>query len=203
MLDAGSISMEYMVFQFCEGIPMKSTMQEVLIADRVWIATALLQQQQPFREDFTRDEIRHRLKLEGLTEGVKDGTINAHLKEHCVANVRPSSGKYRMLFETAPGKLRLFRPIDWTDPSRLQTRKPSKSVPQREQIPPKYRPLLDWYATWSSTPNPSGSANSNTPSSAVPSYDDDPLIRLIGSGRHIWADEHADEYVENLRREDI
>ena len=23
----------------------------------------------------------------------------------------------------------------------------------------------------------------------------DPLIRLIGSGKHIWADEHADEYV--------
>jgi hypothetical protein len=27
------------------------------------------------------------------------------------------------------------------------------------------------------------------------------LLRLRGSGRHIWADEHADEYVENLRRE--
>ncbi len=34
-------------------------------------------------------------------------------------------------------------------------------------------------------------------------WEDDPLIRLIGSGREIWADEHADEYVENLRREDI
>jgi hypothetical protein len=30
-----------------------------------------------------------------------------------------------------------------------------------------------------------------------------PLLRLIGSGKHIWADEHADEYVENLRRENI
>jgi hypothetical protein len=37
----------------------------------------------------------------------------------------------------------------------------------------------------------------------APNYEDDPLIRLIGSGKHIWADEHADEYVENLRREDI
>ncbi|MFP5235994.1 MAG: hypothetical protein ACLGSD_08820 [Acidobacteriota bacterium] len=36
-----------------------------------------------------------------------------------------------------------------------------------------------------------------------PNYEDDPLIRLIGSGKHIWADEHADEYVENLRREDF
>jgi hypothetical protein len=37
---------------------------------------------------------------------------------------------------------------------------------------------------------------------AAPNYDNDPLLRLIGSGKHIWADEHADEYVENLRRED-
>lgn len=36
-----------------------------------------------------------------------------------------------------------------------------------------------------------------------PNFDGDPLIRLIGSGKHIWADEHADEYVENLRREDV
>ena len=31
--------------------------------------------------------------------------------------------------------------------------------------------------------------------------DNDPLLRLIGSGQQVWADEHADEYVENLRRE--
>jgi hypothetical protein len=37
---------------------------------------------------------------------------------------------------------------------------------------------------------------------AAPNYDNDPLLRLIGSGKHIWADEHADEYVEILRRED-
>lgn len=34
-------------------------------------------------------------------------------------------------------------------------------------------------------------------------WEDDPLIQLIGSGKHIWADEHADEYVERLRREDV
>lgn len=27
----------------------------------------------------------------------------------------------------------------------------------------------------------------------------DPLLALRGSGRHIWADEHADEYVRRLR----
>jgi hypothetical protein len=28
-----------------------------------------------------------------------------------------------------------------------------------------------------------------------------PLLALQGSGRHIWADEHADEYVNRLREE--
>jgi hypothetical protein len=27
----------------------------------------------------------------------------------------------------------------------------------------------------------------------------DPLIALRGSGRHLWADEHADEYIHRLR----
>ena len=29
--------------------------------------------------------------------------------------------------------------------------------------------------------------------------DDDPLLRLFGSGKDLWADEHADEYVRGLR----
>jgi hypothetical protein len=29
--------------------------------------------------------------------------------------------------------------------------------------------------------------------------EDDPLLALRGSGRDLWADEHADEYVRRLR----
>jgi hypothetical protein len=29
----------------------------------------------------------------------------------------------------------------------------------------------------------------------------DPLLALCGSGKEIWADEHADEYVANLRKD--
>jgi len=29
----------------------------------------------------------------------------------------------------------------------------------------------------------------------------DPLLALYGSGKHIWADKHADEYVANLRKD--
>ncbi|MGC2614121.1 MAG: hypothetical protein WA354_08850, partial [Terracidiphilus sp.] len=68
----------------------------------------------------------------------------------------------------------------------------SKAAPATEQIPAKYGYLIDWYRQWSE--------NGSAPSS---NWEDDPLIRLIGSGKDIWSDEHADDYVENLRREDI
>jgi hypothetical protein len=108
-----------------------------------------------------------------------------------------------MLSETRDGRLRLFRPGDDVDTARIQIRKPSKSVPRRDELPEKYRPLLDWYETWISAPvGPKPSSSPSSSSNMAARYDDDPLIRLIGSGKHIWADEHADEYVENLRRED-
>jgi hypothetical protein len=177
------------------GIPIKTARAEnVLVADRIWIATALLHRQFPQRRDFTKDEIRRKLTEEGLHEGAKEGSINAHLKEHCVANVMPSSGKYRMLFETSPGNLRLFRSGDEAHWARIQPRKPSKSIPKRDEIPPRYQPLLDWYESWNG-----GSAGSTNPPDSSPTapsasarWQDDPLIRLIGSGKHIWADEHAD-----------
>lgn len=164
----------------------------ILIADRIWIATACLHQQLPLRSDFKKAEILETLEAEGLAEGAERGTLNAHLDQHCIANVPPSSGKYRMLYETSPGNLRLFRAGDLTHPARIQKRKPSKSVPKREEIPQQYWQLLDWYEGWCKESHTNVEFN----------WEDDPLIRLIGSGKHIWADEHADEYVENLRREE-
>jgi hypothetical protein len=65
-------------------------------------------------------------------------------------------------------------------------------VPKREEIPQQYWPLLNWYEAW---------IKETHPAHARVSWEDDPLIRLIGSGKHIWADEHADEYVNRLREE--
>jgi hypothetical protein len=172
---------------------MEFVTQNVFLADRIWIAVALLHQQFPARNDFSKDEIRRELYSSGLAVDAERGSVNVHLKEHLVANVPPSSSKYRMLYETTPGgNLRLFRPGDFTYATRHQKRKPSKSVPNRDEIPQPYWPLLDWYETWSK----------GIQTVDKPNWEDDPLIRLIGSGKHIWADEHADEYVENLRRED-
>lgn len=174
----------------------------VRVADGVWIAAALLQTEHPDRADFTESEILARFLAEGLPRGSHSNTLPAHISSHCVAN-RPRSrkssdpdklqgGAYRILYETRSGFRRLFRPTDDVHPDRWQSRRESKSIPVREQIPEKYRDLLDWYAGWS-----------QTSPREIPAEDieNDPLLRLRGSGRHIWADEHADEYVENLRKE--
>jgi hypothetical protein len=175
----------------------------VRIADGVWIAAALLHREHSERLDFTEAEIAARFLAQGLPRGQHSNTLAAHISSHCVANAPRSrkrsdpgklqGGAYRILYETRSGFRRLYRPGDDIHPDRVQTRQPSKAKPKREEIPEKYHSLLDWYETW---------VQGDLSVSGV-NYEDDPLLRLRGSGKHIWADEHADEYVENLRREDI
>ncbi len=177
----------------------KSTMR---IADAVWIAAALLHREHPERPDFAESEIAARLLAEGLPRGQHSNTLAAHISSHCVANCPRSrkhsdlsklqGGAYRTLYETRSGFRRLFRPGDDVHPDRVQVRRASKSIPLRDQIPELYHPLLEWYETWTQGSNQAV---------MLGSIDDDPLLRLRGSGRHIWADEHADEYVERLRSE--
>lgn len=171
---------------------MSITSSELRLADRIWLAVAMLHQLHPQAGGFSKLEIREELDKSGLGNGTNPASVNAHLKQHLVANVPPSTGKYTMLFETKVGFLRLYRPGDSIDPQRRSGRG-SKYMPKREEVPSQYHPLLDWYEEW---------CRQQGPSSAV-DWEHDPLIRLIGSGKHIWADEHADEYVENLRREDV
>lgn len=180
-----------------------AAVSNLLLADGVWIATALLHRENPDRADFTKKEIQARFLNEGFPRGAHSNSLPAHISSHCVANKprsrkkdqpsKPQGGAYRILFRTRPGFRRLFRAGDDVHPDRIQPNRPSKTTPRREEIPPEYQPLLDWYNDW----QPIDTKESRAP------WEDDPLIRLIGSGRHIWADEHADEYVENLRREDF
>lgn len=171
---------------------MNISTSELRLADRIWLTIAMLQQRSP-NAAFSKTEIREELARSELGKGTNPASVNAHLKQHLVANVPPSTGKYTMLFETKVGFLRLYRPGDLIDPQRRSARG-SKYMPKREEIPPQYHPLLDWYEEeW---------CRQQSATSAV-DWEHDPLIQLIGSGKHIWADEHADRYVENLRREDI
>jgi hypothetical protein len=151
------------------------------VADEVWIVTALLHREQPKKSDFPLEDILERAKKEGLTAPLRPG-FYVHVVQHCVANRRANPGRYRMLFETAPGRRRLFRQGDPYHPDR----EGGKITPHREDLPYGYNGLLDWYHDWSSL------ALSNAPST-------DPLLLLRGSGKQLWAGEHADDYVRRLR----
>jgi len=87
-----------------------------------------------------------------------------------------------MLVETGPNRRRLYRP---GDPAHA-ARRGAKTTPARPAIPPRYHPLLDWYTR-------EYAAQRGLEPGA------DPLLPLRGSGRELWADEHADQYFRRLR----
>ena len=169
---------------------MLRTLRRMSAADVVWIATALLHQGNPSRSEFSVQEIKERALKEDLWKGDAK-TIYQHALQHCVANREPNNSKLRMLYDTRPredrpGYRRLFRQGDHFDPGREGSKYGMRTTPLREELPEEYLTLLDWYEEWSKQ---EGSRKSTL----------DPLLALYGSGKHIWADEHADEYVARLR----
>jgi len=158
-----------------------TTITRIKVADEVWIAAALLHREHPQAIDFSIDEIVDRARRERLCEPLRPG-VYVHAVLHCVANRAPNPGRYRMLFETSEGRRRLFRTGDPYHPGR----EGAKVTPDAEGLPQDYVELLRWYREW----------NQISPQDVVKN---DPLLSLQGSGRHIWADEHADEYVRRLR----
>lgn len=157
------------------------TRNALKVADEVWIATALLHRESPKRVDFSVAEIVERAKEEGLSPALRP-SVYVHAVQHCVANRPPNPGRYRMLLETGENRRRLFRPGDPYDPGR----EGAKIAPPREDIPAEYHALLDWY-------------NQNYARRGTREAKADPLLALRGSGRTLWADEHADDYVKRLR----
>lgn len=154
---------------------------QLKVADEVWIITALLHRERPSKQDFSIEDIMSRAEQEGITSSLRPG-FYVHVIQHCVANRPPNPGRYRILYETAPGRRRLFRGGDASDPRRNG----GKVVPDIEEIPDRYGDLLDWYRNWSATAVRANHAS-------------DPLLKLRGSGKQLWAKEHGDEYVRRLR----
>jgi hypothetical protein len=155
-------------------------MPQIKVADEVWLATALLHRENPLNEDFTLKEIEARAAKEGLIDERRRG-VYLHILQHCVANRPPNPNDYRMLYETRPKYRRLFRVGDGYNPQRQ-----GKITPEPDEIPHRYAYLLKWYEDW----------NRSQVKRAIQS---DPLLALYGSGKSLWADEHADEYVARLR----
>jgi hypothetical protein len=162
-----------------ERISKTRSRRALKVADEVWIATALLHQEHPEHADFSVREIIDRLARERLHEAVR-GSVHVHVIQHCVGNRAPNPAGYRMLIETGPSRRRLYRPGD-----PLHQDRHGRFVPARDEVPEEYRALLDWYeARYATQPKRPGP---------------DPLLALRGSGRALWADEHADDYVRRLR----
>jgi len=109
------------------------------VADEVWIATALLHREHTDRADFSVMEIVDRAAEEGLSPELRPG-VQVHAALHCVANKRPNPAQYRMLYETARGRRRLFRRGDVAHPYRK-----GKITPAAGDLPDKYDNLLRWY----------------------------------------------------------
>ena len=150
------------------------------VADEVWIALVLLHREQPQKADFSIEEVVQRAQREALVIPSRPG-VYVHVVQHCVANRPPTPGRYRMLFETSEGRRRLFHKGDSYHPDR----EGGKITPNREDLPYGYSGLLNWYDEWSQ-----GGKRSRA---------EDPLLALRGSGKQIWASEHADDYVRRLR----
>jgi hypothetical protein len=151
------------------------------VADEVWVVAALLHREHPKQLDFTIEQIMERATKEAGQQPLRPG-VYVHVVQHCVANRPPNPGRYRMLFETTPGRRRLFRNGDNYDPAR----EGAKTIPAREDIPSEYSSLLDWYRNWGQD-------------SVEERIKNDPLLALYGDGKDLWADEPADEYVRRIR----
>ncbi len=154
---------------------------ELLVADEAWCALALLQREHADRESFSAREILDRVKAERLSPEFRPG-IQAHIYLHNVANLEPNSARYRMFYKLPGDTYRLFRTNDIAHPSRK-----GKTKPSRENLPAQYHYLLDWYV------------NEYCSKETAMKEEDDPILKMRGVGKEIWAGTDADEYVRELR----
>jgi hypothetical protein len=112
----------------------------IKVADEVWVATSILHREQPEREGFTVAEIVDMASREKLTERIRPG-VAIHAYQHCVANRRPNPGNHKMLFALPNRERRLFRAGDVHHPYR----EGGKITPEPDDLPVRYRSLVEWY----------------------------------------------------------
>lgn len=156
----------------------------VKVADELFIVVALLQRENPDRSGFSVKEIAARADKEKITRDLRPG-LKQHAYEHAVANRKPEGpgGKYRILYKTREGKLRLLRAGDDVHPERT-----GKIWPNPDEVPDRYRPLIAWAQKQFDRPNPS------------PERWLEGIFQMRGIGKELWAGEDADEYIANLRK---
>lgn len=175
---------------------------EITCAAEVFIATALLHQEQPHREDFTIKEIVSRAARENITGELRQG-VNVHASQHCVANKPPNPAKLRMLFATGTHTRRLLMRGDGVHPQRT-----GKIFPDPGEIPAKYVPLINWAkkrygddrsADPFTAPNRPRQTGSRELDAHTPERWLDSLFELQGLGKEHWKNVDPDEFVRQLR----
>jgi hypothetical protein len=143
----------------------------------------LLHRENPSREDFTIGEIVDRAEAEKLSGELRPG-VRVHASLHCVANVAPTPGRYRMLYASGDRRRRLLRSGDAVHPERT-----GKIWPDPEDVPPQYAELIEWAKQRFGKDGP------------MQSRWLDGLFQLRGMGRELWQGEDPDEYVRKLRED--
>ena len=157
--------------------------EEIKVADELFIAMALLQRENPDAEAFSVKEILTRAERVGLTEDQRPG-LAVHAYKHAVANIKPDPGKYKMLYKTTEGKLRLLHISDDVHPERT-----GKIWPEKAEVPTRYHELIDWAQKQYGKEKPSSNRWL------------DGVRQMRGMGKKLWAGEDADAYVAKLREE--
>ncbi len=108
----------------------------------VWLATALLQRENPQSDAFSAKEIFYKVKELDLLS-VSDSTINMHITSHCVASGKESPDRHRKLTRVRSGWYRLFKEGD----SFHETRSTGHTVPLAGMLPLEFKDVIDWYNT--------------------------------------------------------
>lgn len=154
--------------------------RSIRVSDECWIALALLHREAPQRTSFSAREILNRIRAERVHPEPRPG-LQPHIYQHNVANVPPSSARYRLFYRLEDGAFRLFRPGDDYHPQRR-----GKTHPVRHDLPLRYQELVDWY---------------QREYCAGPASEDerDPILQMRGVGKEIWEGIDSDAFIRELR----
>ena len=107
----------------------------------VWIATAALQMERGTDAIFSNQEIMEKVLQQRICN-VSCKTVEAHITNHCVANVSTvSASTHRKIIRVASGAYRLYKKGD----PYHHTRERGWIAPLKFQLPNEYKDLRRWY----------------------------------------------------------
>ena len=151
------------------------------VADEVWIAVALLHREHLRLPIFP---LKKSLTVLGGKASTNLFVPGSTFTSSCIAS--PIARRTRAATVCLSKRRRAADASFAEEMPIIRTAQTQKSVRNPRICPLGYVDLLDWYRDWSIAASRS-------------LVEADPLLQARGSGKHLWADEHADEYVRRLR----